>query len=380
MNRFFPIIQIVIIVFWSCGRSSDSAGKNEEAEADFSYVPGRYSIADINGIKKLVISNPWQNSGGVELIYYLVPRGMDLPDTLKEADVIRTPVRRIICMSTTHMAMLSALGAADAIAGISGTDLVFDTLMREEIKKGMIPDVGYESNIDSELIISLSPDLLMAYNIGAPAEYMLKLKSMGVKIMYNADYLEQHPLARCGWIRVFGALTGREERADSIVRAVTSRYRDLAEKVRNSSSPRLDVLLGAPWEDTWYVSPSNSYIGRLVDDAGGHYLFDDLAAPNSVPFSVEAVFRRAADADIWLNPGSAGTLAEIEASDSRLAQLPVYREGKVWNNRKRITPTGGNDYWESAVVHPDILLNDLVSILHPDLFPGYDQFYYKKLQ
>jgi iron complex transport system substrate-binding protein len=380
MNRLFPIIQVVIMVFCSCGRSSDSAGKSKETAADFSSVSGRYSLEEINGIKKLVISNPWQNSGGVEFIYYLVPHGMDLPDTLKEADVIRTPVRRIICMSTTHVAMLGALGAADVIAGISGTDLLFDTLLREDIKNGMIPDVGYESNIDSELIISLDPDLLMAYNIGAPAEYMLKLKSMGVKIMYNADYLEQHPLARCGWIRVFGALTGREERADSIVRAVTSRYRELAEKVRNSSSPRPDVLLGAPWEDTWYISPSNSYIGRLVDDAGGHYLFDDLAAPNSVPFSVEAVFRRAADADIWLNPGSAGTLAEIEASDNRLAQLPVYREGRVWNNRKRITPTGGNDYWESAVVHPDVLLHDIVSILHPELFPGYDQFYYKKLQ
>jgi iron complex transport system substrate-binding protein len=337
-------------------------------------------MEEINGIRKLVISNPWQNSRGIELVYYLVPEDMKLPDTLNAADVIRIPVRRIICMSVTHIAMLRALGATDAIVGISGTELLFDSLLREDVKKGRLPDVGYESNLDRELVVSLKPDLLMAYNIGAPSEYMHKLESMGVRVMYNADYLEQHPLARCGWIRVFGALTGREEMADSILGAVTLRYNELAERVKHTSSDRPGVLLGAPWEDSWYVSPSNSYTGRLVNDAGGRYLFYDLKAPNSVPFSVEAVFRRAADANVWLNPGAAGSLAEIEAADRRLTQLPVYREGRVWNNRKRITPAGGNDYWESAVVHPDILLQDLVSILHPDLLPGYVQYYYMKLQ
>jgi iron complex transport system substrate-binding protein len=380
VNRLLSVTGLLILIFCSCGRGTGAGGRNEEANADSAYVPGRFSLEDISGIRKLVISNPWQNSRGIELVYYLVPEDMELPDTLNEADVIRIPVRRIVCMSVTHIAMLRALGATDAIVGISGTGLLFDTLLREEVKRGTLPDVGYESNLDRELVVSLKPDLLMAYNIGAPSEYMRKLESMGVRVMYNADYLEQHPLARCGWIRVFGALTGREEMADSILGAVTSRYNELAEKVKHASSDRPGVLLGAPWEDSWYVSPSNSYIGRLVNDAGGRYLFDDLKAPNSVPFSVEAVFRRAADADVWLNPGAAGSLAEIEAADRRLARLPVYREGNVWNNRKRITPAGGNDYWESAVVHPDVLLQDLVSILHPELLPGYDQFYYLKLQ
>lgn len=380
MNRLFSLILALAVISCSCGRRTGDVSKDNEASADSSFVSGRYSLEQVNGIRKLVISNPWQNSRGIELVYYLVPHDMPLPDTLSEEDVIRVPVKRIICMSTTHIAMLRALGATDAIIGISGTDLLFDTLLREDVRNGRIPDVGYESNLDRELVVSLKPDLLMAYNIGAPSEYMRKLEAMGVKVMYNADYLEQHPLARCGWIRVFGALTGREERADSILGAVTSRYRELAGKVRNISSVRPHVLLGAPWEDSWYVSPSNSYIGRLINDAGGHYLFDDLAAPNSVPYSVEAVFRRAAGADVWLNPGAAGSLAELAAADRRLAKLPVYREGKIWNNRKRMTPTGGNDYWESAVVHPDILLQDIVSILHPDLMPGYVQFYYKRLQ
>ncbi len=380
MNRLFSLILVLTVISSSCGSRTGIISKDDEIYTDSSYASGRYSLDKVNEIRKLVITNPWQNSRGIELVYYLVPYDKPLPDTLSEENVIRVPVKRIICMSTTHVAMLRALGVADAIVGISGTDLLYDTLLREEVRNGMLPDVGYESNLDRELVVSLKPDLLMAYNIGAPSEYMRKLEAMGVKVMYNADYLEQHPLARCGWIRVFGALTGHEGMADSLLGAVTSRYRELAAKVRNTASVRPDVLLGAPWEDSWYVSPSNSYIGRLINDAGGHYLFYDLAAPNSVPYSVEAVFRRAADADVWINPGAAGTLAEIEAADRRLARLPVYREGNVWNNRKRMTTTGGNDYWESAVVHPDILLKDLVSIMHPDLLPGYVPFYYKRLQ
>jgi len=209
---------------------------------------------------------------------------------------------------------------------------------------------------------------------------MERLSAAGVRVIFNADYLEEHPLARCEWIRLFGLLTGRESIADSIIAAVSDNYRQIARLVSNSNAPRPDVLLGGPWEDVWYISPSNSYTGRLIEDAGGNYIFRDLTGPNSVPFSIESVYRRATEAEIWINPGSAGSLEEMSAADYRLAQLPVFARGEVWNNRRRMTPQGGNDYWESAVVRPDLLLKDLVSIIHPELLPDYKQFYYRRLE
>jgi iron complex transport system substrate-binding protein len=95
---------------------------------------------------------------------------------------------------------------------------------------------------------------------------------------------------------------------------------------------------------------------------------------------VEAVFERATEADIWLNPGTAESLADIAAADHRMVRLPVFTQGGVWNNRKRMTQHGGNDYWESAVVRPDLLLKDLVSIIHPELLPEHRQYYYMRLQ
>ena len=140
------------------------------------------------------------------------------------------------------------------------------------------------------------------------------------------------------------------------------------------------MLLGAPWEDVWYVSPANSYTGQLIEDAGGHYIFSDLSEAHSVPFSVEAVFERATEADIWINPGTAESLADIGAADHRMMRLPVYSRGGVWNNRNRMTDKGGNDYWESAVVRPDLLLRDMVSIIHPELLPDHRQYYFMRLK
>jgi iron complex transport system substrate-binding protein len=203
---------------------------------------------------------------------------------------------------------------------------------------------------------------------------------MGVIVMFDADYLEEHPLARCEWLKVFGLLTGKKEMADSIIAAVSLSYTELADSLRSIITYRPRVLLGAPWEDVWYVPPSNSFAARLIEDAGGSYLFADLVTPNAVPFSTESVFRRATEADVWLNPGSAISLDDIRQADYRLAQLPVFESGRVCNNNARAQRSGGNDYWESGVIHPDIILRDMASLLHPELFTGYSQVYYRTLQ
>jgi iron complex transport system substrate-binding protein len=379
--RLFVILLTSVLFLCSCGNGNLQSGGRPDETAGSPYSATRFRIDNFQGFRKLTVFDPWQNSSGNELVYFLVPHDVKLPDTIPESQVVRVPVKRIVCMSTTHTAMLSALGEAAIIVGISGTGLVYDSLILEAVASGAIRDVGYESNLDKELIVSLNPDLLMAYGVEASsAEYLRKLTEMGVKVMYNADYLEEHPLARCEWIKVFGLLTGREAKADSLFRQVTAAYFSLAEEVRTVAKNQPDVLLGAPWQDVWYISPANSYMGRLISDAGGKYLFDDLSEPNSVPYAVEAVFRRATEAGIWLNPGTAESLNDIAVSDHRMTKLPVFTSGCIWNNRNRMTPSGGNDYWESAVVHPDLLLRDLVSILHPELLPDYKQLYFRRLE
>lgn len=376
--RILFVVVAVTIIFCSCRNGGDKVPARGTIG---SHAASRLAIDWKEGYTILTVRDPWQNAKKTEISWCLLPHDASVPEGFGEEQVIRVPVRRMICMSVTHLAMLRALDATDILVGISGPELVYDSLIIDAIARGRLPDVGYEGSLNKELIVSLRPDLLMAYGVAAPSSGETgRLAAMGVKVLYNADYLEDHPLARCEWIRLFGLLTGREAMADSIFRAVSETYRELSDMVRSSVHDRPEVLLGAPWEDVWYVSPANSYTGRLIEDAGGHYLFSDLSRPNSVPFSVEAVFERATGADVWINPGAAESLAEIAAADHRMARLPVYAGGNVWNNRNRMTPGGGNDYWESAVIRPDLLLSDIVAILHPELLPEHRQYYYKRLR
>jgi iron complex transport system substrate-binding protein len=139
------------------------------------------------------------------------------------------------------------------------------------------------------------------------------------------------------------------------------------------------VLLGLPYKDTWYISPGNSFINQLIKDAGGSYLWENTSSSTSMPYGLENVFISAVKADYWLNIGTVTTSSEIIAVDSRLGELPSFSKGKLYNNNNRITPSGGNDYWESGTVHPHIILKDLATILHPELFSDNKLFYYRKI-
>ncbi|MRR23669.1 hypothetical protein EG830_11900, partial [bacterium] len=197
MNRIVPLIFAAAIILCSCRNAGNRQVSVPNAD---STAATRLSIEKEEGFTRVTVTEPWQNSAGTKHVWYLLPHGSELPAGVSEAQTIRVPVSRMICMSTTHVAMMRALGAESLIAGISGSSLIYDSLMLESISTGLIKDIGYEGNLNRELIISLSPDLMMAYGVADPsAGSTARLAEAGVKVFYNADYLEEHPLARCEW-------------------------------------------------------------------------------------------------------------------------------------------------------------------------------------
>jgi iron complex transport system substrate-binding protein len=139
-------------------------------------------------------------------------------------------------------------------------------------------------------------------------------------------------------------------------------------------------MLGLPFKDTWFISPGNSYISKLIYDAGGNYLWKDIKSSVSLPYTLENVWLQSANADYWLNTGSAASKSEIEAFDPRLAEISSFKKGKLYNNTNRISPGGGNDYWESGTINPQTILRDIASILHPEYFKNYYLVYYRKIE
>ena len=87
----------------------------------------------------------------------------------------------------------------------------------------------------------------------------------------------------------------------------------------------------------------------------------------------------AARADFWLNFGQIESLAELRAAAPRFMGVGAVRFGRIYNNTKRTNPSRGSDFWESGAVRPDLILRDLVQILHHEV-PTDSLYYYKKLQ
>jgi iron complex transport system substrate-binding protein len=340
----------------------------------------RISIEKSGEHSIVTIINPWQGAENINLTYHLVRRGTEIPEGLDSSSVIFVPLKKIICMSTTHIAMISALGEENSVSGVSGTGFIYSESLNMNIENGLVADVGYEANLNKELILKISPDLIMMYGIGSEsAGYLAKIKELGIKVIFNADYLEADPLSKSEWIKLFGALYCKEEKADSIFVSERETYDSIRLFINRNITDRPRVLLGLPFKDTWYISPGNSFVCKLIYDAGGEYLWQNTKSSVSMPYGIENVFLRALAADFWLNIGSINNKDDISAVDLRLSDLPCFKKGNLYNNNKRISQSGGNDYWESGCIYPHLILEDIASILHPGLFGDHEMVFYRKI-
>lgn len=286
------------------------------------------------------------------------------------ADTLRfeAPVRSLVCMSTSYIGFLAEIGAEDAATGVSGLRYVTCPAVRERAA-----EVGYEAAPDYERILSLQPDLVITYTVSSvlPA-YILKLRSLGIPVLILYEHLEPHPLGKAEYVKLFGALTGRCARADSAFAAVAARYESLA--LPEDIPDRKKALVNIPYGDQWYVPGEANYLSRLVRDAGGEILGAEPGSGQSSIISVEKAYRMSQEADYWLHPGLCRTKAELRAAHPLFGDFPVLEKG-VYNNILRADPGGGNDFWESGAMHPEWILEDLVTLLHSEHRGGTLHYY-----
>lgn len=375
------ILLLFILATAACTSTESRKPHGIEFQSGRVIYADRFSLLETDSCTILNILDPWQGAGNVIHQYFLINDNTDFHNQIDPSRIIHVPVRRIICMSTTHLAMIKALDQEASIAGVSGSGFVYDDDISKRIKDGLINDIGYDSGINSELIIKSSPDLVMIYGIGSEsAGYTAKIYELGTKVIYNADYLETDPLGKAEWIKVFGALFCMEKKADSLFSAIESTYNQLKEYISSNCGEKPAVMMGLPFRDTWYISPGNSYISRLIGDAGGKYLWENTESSVSMPYGLENVYIEALNAEFWLNTGGVLSKNEIVSIDPRLGSVPPFVNGKLFNNNKRLNSSGGNDYWESGTMNPHIILKDIASILHPELFQDHALVYYRKIE
>ena len=172
-------------------------------------------------------------------------------------------------------------------------------------------------------------------------------------------------------------LTGTEERAGQLYGKLRDDYRGAAAKTVGVQA--IQVLPGAMHQGIWSIPASGDYAGRFILDAGGSYPWADDTSTGSLQLNFESIYAKAGQAPLWLVNSDWKTVDDAVAADSRYGQLAAVRDGQVWSATKTIGPGGGNDYWERGTARPDLVLGDLVAILHPELAPDHQFVFYRQV-
>ena len=379
----------------------------------------------------LCVKNPWQ---GAENICYYYPI-----DTL-------APSQRIVTMSSSHAAMLDAVGCSDRIVGLSGCRFIYNSDLCKKIAEGKIGEVGYDSNFDFEKIHSLRADAVLLYGVSGEAKMITnKLDELRTPYLYIGEYLENNPLGKAEWVVALAYLCGVGEQGKEFFKGVEERYNTLRNQ-KHCSAYRPRVMLNLPYRDTWFMPPRNSYMVQLIEDAGGTYILTEsgtdaaergqralahYAEPRggkacaaglkrktenekrtaaiksraeaacrlcrdgavksprsgiktengntSTPISLEEALVLAMKADFWINLGQISSKEELCAVAPRFAEVDAVKFGRLYNNTKRTNESRGSDFWESGCVRPDLILADLIKILHYEASTD-SLYYYKKME
>lgn len=384
MKIFDRIVAVLCaLVFVAC------AGEPARSLEEFStvvYEPSYATGFDISGAEGaastlITVRNPWQGAEGVEKRLFISREGERVPEGF-EGQVIEGSAERVVCMSSTYVAMIDAIGCTERVVGVSGIDFIYNSRVREAASEGRVHDVGHDSNINFELLLTLRPDVVLIYGVaGENGVANAKLDELNIPYFYLGDYVEESPLAKAEWTVVVAEILGVRERGEELFAGIERRYLELRKQVEESATERPTVMFNTPYRDTWYMPSSRSYAVRIVEDAGGRYVYDGNHGTASQPIDLELAYVLTREADYWINVGQYATLEDLRRDNPRFVGAKAVREGRVYSSDRRATAKGGSDFWESAVVNPDVVLRDLVAILHPELnLVSEELTYYKRIE
>ncbi|MBS1665566.1 MAG: ABC transporter substrate-binding protein [Bacteroidetes bacterium] len=314
------------------------------------------------------------------LHYLLLAEGAGVPSAYAGLPVIHTPVKSFAVMSSSHVGLLDFVGAADRIVGLGSLKYISSPLVRERIKAGAVKEVGIESSMNIELLISMHVGALLTMSNPDNASGKNKtLADAGVPLIPVAEWLETSPLGRTEWAKLFAALLDKEDSVNTKFDSVAQEYERLA-AIGREAKDKPSAIVAMPYKGSWFTPAGQSYMAQLLRDAGASYRWDTTKGTGSLSLNFETVAPEALKAPFWFNQGSVKSKAEIAAVDSRFTQFSSFKIGNVYNNTLRTNDIGSNDYWESGMARPQLILADLIRILHPDLLPKDSLYYYKRME
>ena len=347
------------------------------AKNEVRYAKG-FSIQNYDGYSVVTVKNPWPKATKT-YTYILKEKKGIVPDSLKQNLIIPVPIKTIVVTSTTHIPSLELLDEVNTLIGFPHCDYISSEKVRARIDAGNIKELGNNQDLNTEVLLDMQPHVIIGYGIDNKNPTLDNLQKSGLKVMLNGDWNEENPLGKAEWIKFFGALYGKQKQATALFTKIEKDFLKTI-KIAKMAKTTPSILAGDMFEDRWYLPRGTSWGSLLLKQANGNYLWQETSGTGSLSLSFETVFEKAKSADVWITSGQFSSLKEMTNSNPHYAEFNAFKNKNVYSFSGKKGKTGGILYYELAPNRPDLVLKDLVKILHPELLIGYKPFFFEKLK
>ena len=270
--------------------------------------------------------------------FLLVPEGKEAPEGLDEdITVIHQPLENIYLVATSTMDFFRALDGIGSIS-LSGTkaDGWYIDEAKEALESGAVSFAGKYNAPDYELILSKKCDLaLESTMIYHNPEVKEKLEEFGIPVLVEHSSYESHPLGRTEWVKLYGVLLDKEEEAEAVFEEQAEKLNSIKDSENTGKTVAFFYINSM---GSVNVRKSNDYVSKMIELAGGKYIFNDLGTDeeglSTMNMGMEDFYAGAKDADYIIYnstiDGELGSLDELLKKSTLLKDFKAVKEGNVW--------------------------------------------------
>ena len=345
LNYIVTFLTIITITFLFIGCSHDREVYNDKEITSSSINWSDMEITDSLDLKYAEKFSVDYYDGGYALVsimhkgkFLVVPEGKDAPLSLdNDITVLKKPINNIYLTATSTMGLIDSLNSIDRIT-MSGTqkeNWYIENAVKA-MEDGSIVFAGKYNNPDYELIQSKNCELsIQSTMVEHKPEVKEKLEEIGIPVLIELSSYESHPLGRTEWIKLYGLLFDKEDEAEDLFNKQIG-YMD--EVAQNEASGKTVAYFYISSSGQVVARRTGDYISKMIDIAGGKYIFDNLGDPESalstVKLEMEEFYSTAKDADYIIYnstiDGNVGSIEDLISKNELLKDFKAVKENNVW--------------------------------------------------
>ena len=270
--------------------------------------------------------------------FLIVPEDREIPQDLEKGIVVlRRPIKDLYLVASSAMDMFRSLDGLDSVS-FSGqkADGWYIPEAREAMENGTILYAGKYNKPDYEMIVSKGCTLAIENTmISHSPEVIEKLEDFHIPVMIEYSSYEPHPLGRVEWIKFYGALLDKEEEAEKIFEEQKIIFEQVS---ADTKTDKTVAFFFVTTNGLIQVRQSSDYIPRIIELAGGQYVFENLGDADTkrstINIQLEEFYAAAKDADFLIYnssiDGGVSSMEELLDKCSLLADCKAVKEGNVW--------------------------------------------------